>query len=50
MTTQLQSARAGNITPEMEYVAQRESLAPESLREEMAAGRMVIPAEHAQAL
>ncbi len=42
--TQLESARAGTITPEMEYVAQRESLAPETIRAEVAAGRMVIPA------
>ena len=42
--TQLESARAGTITPEMEYVAQRESLAAETIREEVAAGRMVIPA------
>jgi Thiamine biosynthesis protein ThiC len=44
MTTQLQAARAGQITPEMEYVAQREDLAPELIRDEVAAGRMVIPA------
>jgi phosphomethylpyrimidine synthase len=44
MTTQLQAARAGQITPEMEYVAKREDLAPELIREEVAAGRMVIPA------
>ena len=42
--TQLQEARAGRITPEMEYVAQREGLTPETIREEVAAGRMVIPA------
>jgi phosphomethylpyrimidine synthase len=42
--TQLESARAGTITPEMEFVAQRESLAPETIRDEVAAGRMVIPA------
>src|SRR6059036_1025958 len=44
MTTQLQAARAGTITREMEFVAQREELAPELIREEVAAGRMVIPA------
>src|SRR5688500_1964517 len=44
MTTQLQAARAGQITPEMEYVAKREDLAPELIRDEVAAGRMVIPA------
>jgi len=42
--TQIESARAGIITPEMEYVAERESLSPEVIREEVAAGRMVIPA------
>ncbi len=42
--TQLLEARAGRITPEMEYVAQRESLAAETIRDEVAAGRMVIPA------
>ena len=42
--TQLEHARAGSITPEMEFVAKREQLAPETVREEVAAGRMVIPA------
>src|SRR5436190_12487231 len=42
--TQLEAARAGKITPEMEYVAQREGLTAELIREEVAAGRMVIPA------
>jgi phosphomethylpyrimidine synthase len=44
MTTQLQAARAGQITPEMQFVAKREDLAPELIRDEVAAGRMVIPA------
>src|SRR6266566_348963 len=44
MTTQLLAARAGQITPEMEYVAKREELAPELVRDEVAVGRMVIPA------
>jgi len=44
MTTQLLAARAGQITPEMEFVAKREDLAPETVRQEVAAGRMVIPA------
>ncbi len=44
MTTQLQAARAGQMTPEMEYVAQRELLSPELVKGEVAAGRMVIPA------
>jgi len=42
--TQLEIARAGEITPEMEYAAQRENLPPETVRDEIAAGRMVIPA------
>jgi phosphomethylpyrimidine synthase len=37
-------ARAGKVTPEMEFVALREQMAPEQVREEVAAGRMVIPA------
>lgn len=44
MTTQLIRARAGEITPEMEFVAKRELLATELIRAEVAAGRMVIPA------
>jgi phosphomethylpyrimidine synthase len=42
--TQLESAREGVITPEMEFVAQREGLAPELIRREVARGRLVIPA------
>lgn len=42
--TQLEQARAGVITPEMEYVAKREDLSPELIRDEVARGRMVIPA------
>lgn len=42
--TQIQAARAGTITPEMEFVAKRENLTPELIRDEVAAGRMVIPA------
>lgn len=44
MATQLEAARAGQITAEMEFVAQREGLSPELIRDEVAAGRMVIPA------
>lgn len=44
MTTQLESARAGNVTPEMEFVAKREQLPVETILQEVAAGRMVIPA------
>ena len=43
--TQLESARAGIITPEMYRVAEREShLTPEQIRVEVASGRMIIPA------
>lgn len=42
--TQLESARKGVITDEMHYVAKREDLAPELIRDEVARGRMVIPA------
>ncbi len=42
--TQIQEARAGHITPEMEYVAKREGLSAELIRDEVARGRMVIPA------
>src|SRR6476660_2416329 len=42
--TQLEYARAGHTTPEMVYVANREKLEPELVRSEVAAGRMVIPA------
>ncbi len=44
MPTQIQAARAGTITPEMEAVAQAEHLPAELVREEVARGRMVIPA------
>jgi len=43
--TQLDFARLGEITPEMKRVSEREPhLTPEQVREEVAAGRMVIPA------
>ena len=42
--TQIEQARLGTITPEMEYVAGRENLEPELVRAEVARGRMVIPA------
>jgi phosphomethylpyrimidine synthase len=42
--TQLLAARAGQITPEMQYVANREGLDAELIRSEVARGRMVIPA------
>lgn len=42
--TQLEAARSGTITPEMEFVAKREELSAEMIRDEVASGRMVIPA------
>jgi len=42
--TQMRQARRGVITPEMEFVAIRESLPPELVRQEVARGRAVIPA------
>jgi phosphomethylpyrimidine synthase len=42
--TQIHYARQGRITQEMEYVARREALPPETVREEVARGRMIIPA------
>jgi len=45
--TQLDFARLGVVTREMRRVAERERhLAPEQVRDEVAAGRMVIPANH----
>ena len=44
-STQLEHARLGTITPEMRRVAEREPhLTAEQVRDEVAAGRMVIPA------
>ena len=42
--TQLHYARQGIVTPEMEFVALREGLAPEFVRGEVAHGRAIIPA------
>lgn len=42
--TQMHYARRGIITEEMQYVARRERLTPELVREEIARGRMIIPA------
>ena len=44
--TQLVWARAGIVTPEMAYVAAREGLPVELVRDEVARGRAVIPANH----
>ncbi len=43
--TQLEHARLGKVTPAMRRVAEREThLTPEQVRNEVAAGRMIIPA------
>jgi len=42
--TQIEQARAGSLTPQMEQVAQDERLDPDLVRDEVARGRMVIPA------
>lgn len=42
--TQLHYARQGIITPEMEYIAIRENTRKEFVRDEVAAGRAIIPA------
>jgi len=42
--TQLEAARNGAITPEMQRVAVRENVSPEFIRDEVARGRLVIPA------
>lgn len=42
--TQMHYARRGIITPEMEFVAFRESVEPEFVRSEIARGRAILPA------
>src|SRR5919197_5778663 len=42
--TQMHYARRGEITPEMEFVALRERMSPEFVRDEIARGRAIIPA------
>src|SRR5438309_10349981 len=42
--TQMFFARQGTITPEMQRVAERESLPVETIRDEVANGRLIIPA------
>ncbi|MGQ4597048.1 phosphomethylpyrimidine synthase ThiC [Nocardia sp. R6R-6] len=44
--TQLAWARQGIVTPEMRFIAAREGVSPELVREEVATGRAVIPANH----
>ncbi|MHB1709807.1 MAG: phosphomethylpyrimidine synthase ThiC [Acidimicrobiales bacterium] len=42
--TQLHYARRGEVTPEMAFVATREGMPAELVREELAAGRAILPA------
>jgi len=42
--SQMHYARLGIVTEEMEYVAKREKVAPELVRDEVARGRAIIPA------
>ena len=42
--SQMHCARRGEITEEMRFVALRENMAPEFVRDEVAAGRAIIPA------
>ncbi|GAB3235945.1 phosphomethylpyrimidine synthase ThiC [Mycolicibacterium hippocampi] len=44
--TQLQRARAGEVTAEMAFIAEREGVPVELVRDEVARGRAVIPANH----
>src|SRR5712671_1599213 len=42
--SQMHFARRGALTEEMEYIAKKEKLTPELVRDEVARGRMIIPA------
>jgi len=42
--SQMRYARRGVITEEMEYIARKEKLSPELVRDEVARGRLIIPA------
>jgi phosphomethylpyrimidine synthase len=42
--TQMHYARRGEVTPEMEFIAIREGVAPELVRDEVARGRAIVPA------
>ena len=42
--SQMHYARRGVLTEEMEYIACKEKLSPELVRDEVARGRMIIPA------
>ena len=41
--TQMHYARRGEVTPEMEFVAVREGVRPELVRDEVASGRAILP-------
>src|SRR5690349_11539228 len=43
-TTQMAHARHGDVTPAMSFVAEREGLSAELVRDEVARGRLIIPA------
>ncbi|MCB2189398.1 MAG: phosphomethylpyrimidine synthase ThiC [Deltaproteobacteria bacterium] len=47
MPTQMEAARNGRLTPELEAVARQEGQDPASLRDRVAAGRVAIPANPA---
>jgi phosphomethylpyrimidine synthase len=42
--SQMHFARKGLVTEEMMYVAEREKMSPETVRDEVASGKMIIPA------
>ncbi len=44
--TQIEAARKGIVTEEMLFVARRENVSPELVKDEVARGRCVIPANH----
>ncbi len=44
VVTQMHYARRGEVTPQMRRAAERDGIDPEVVREEVAAGRMVVPA------
>ena len=44
IVTQIHYARRGEVTPQMTRVAERDGLEPELVRQEVAEGRMVVPA------
>ena len=44
MTTQLESSRTGAITEQVRFVAKTENVDAEIVRDELAAGRLIIPA------